>query len=527
MESNGKPELSRRDVFLIGSAIAGAALAEPILRLVSSSADVESPKPNVTGISADASLPALPPLGVIALNRLGFGPRPGDIDAFNALPGSTPAAQLQAYVDQQLNPSAINDSVCDSHLAAANLVTLTKSLTDLWANYYVYPATVNNYDLRLPPIKDVTTAAIIRAVFSKRQLFELLVDFWHDHFNVFGWDYEYASATFVQYDRDVIRPNALGNFRKMLEAVGTSTAMLFYLNNNVSKASGPNENYAREMLELHTMGAENYLGTIPAGTVPLDTSGRPIGYVDDDVFAVARCFTGWRLNDTTWETGVLNNGTFLYYPSWHDNGAKTVLGASIPANQDLTVPMKDGRDVYDLVASHPATGRHIARKLCRRFISDNPPQTVVDAAAAVFTAQKDAPDQLSQVIRTIVLSPEFMSTWAQKVKRPFEVSMNILRATMVDFTFVPDAFFWTFNRMGQQLFAHHSPNGYSDVQQDWLGTMSILQRWALCNALLGGTINSNGVTWSVNPVSQMPATIVTPSDIADYWTNRILGRPLY
>jgi hypothetical protein len=183
--------------------------------------------------------------------------------------------------------------------------------------------------------------------------------------------------------------------------------------------------------------------------------------------------------------------------------------------------------VYDLIATHPGTGRYIARKLCRRLISDNPPQSIVDAAAAVFTAQKDAPDQLKQVVRTIVLSSEFMTTWAQKVKTPFEVAMSILRATTVDFTAISDAFFWTFDRMGQSIFGCSTPNGYPDVKEAWLGTMSILHRWALCNALLGGRISSNGITWSVDLVSQIPTTVQTPVAIADFWIQRLLGRPMY
>ena len=528
MSKKPKPDLSRRDALLVGGLIAGAALAEPLIRLATPeySPAIDTAPQIQTQQNSPTDLPPLPPLSVIALNRLAYGARPGDIDAFNALPGASPAIQLQAYVDQQLNPTAIDDSVFDARLTAANLTPLTKTLSQLWSDYYVN-ITVNgiaNYDLRLPPVTAVRTATILRAVFSKKQLFEVLTNFWHNHFTVFGWDYDYASATFAHYDRDVIRANVLGNFRQMLEAVGASPAMLFYLNNYTNKATGPNENYARELLELHSLGAENYLGTVPASSVPLDATGRPIGYVDEDVFAVAKCFTGWRVNDSSTQSGVVNDGTFLYYPAWHDATAKTVLGHPIPASQPA---LKDGRDVYDLIAAHPGTGRFIARKLCRRLISDNPPQSIVDAAAAVFTAQKDAPDQLKQVVRAIILSNEFMTTWAQKVKTPIEVSMGILRATGVDFTTISDAFFWTFDRMGQPFFGCRTPNGYPDVKEAWSGTMSILNRWGLCNTLLGGRVSANGVTWSVDTVSQMPTVVQTPAVIADFWIQRILGRPMY
>ena len=466
-------------------------------------------------------LPPLPPLSVIALNRMAFGPRPGDLAAFDALPGATAADRLQAYVDQQLNPAAIDDSDCNARIASANLPTLSKTLIQLWSDHYL---NINgDYNLRVQPIAEVRAATLLRAVYSKRQLVEVLADFWHNHFNVNGWDYEYASATFAQYDRDVIRGHLLGNFRQMLEAVGASTAMLFYLNNYTNSNAGPNENYAREMFELHTMGAENYLGVLDPTLVPKDGQGRPTGYVDNDVYEAARCFTGWRVNDDANEAGVQDTGTFLYYSAWHDRFNKFVLSTYLAHDQ---ADMKDGRDVYDLVAAHPGTGRYIARKLCRRLISDDPPQSVVDAAASVFTAQKDAPDQLKQVVRTILLSSEFQSTWGQKIKRPFEVAVSMLRAIDMDFTALPDDFFWNYDQMGQPLFEHHAPNGYPDVKDDWDGTMSILKRWSLANAFIEGWIASDTITLSVDLLSQMPVNVTTPNQIADFWIGRILGRPM-
>jgi uncharacterized protein (DUF1800 family) len=340
---------------------------------------------------------------------------------------------------------------------------------------------------------------------------------------VFGFDYEYASATFAQYDRDVIRGHLLGNFRQMLEAVGTSTAMLFYLDNYTSSNAGPNENYARELFELHALGAENYLGVMNPTLVPKDGQGRPIGYVDNDVYEAARCFTGWRVNDDDYESGVVNTGTFLYYSAWHDRFNKFVLGNYLAADQ---ADMKDGHDVYDFIASHPGTGRYIARKLCCRLIADDPPQSVVDAAAAVFTAQKDAPDQLKQVVRTILLSSEFQNTWGQKIKRPFEATISTLRAINMDFTLLPDDFFWYYEQMGQPLFEHHAPNGYPDTKDDWDGTMSILKRWAIASDLVEGWIGNDPLNLTVDIVAQMPANVTTPNQIADFWIQRILGRPM-
>ncbi len=319
-----------------------------------------------------------PPLAVIALNRTAFGPRPGslDVNTFNAMPGATSADKLVNFVEWQLNPLAIADDDCNARLAAADLPTLNKSLTQLWADHRL----AQNAD-RTQPARDVAAATFIRAAYSQRQLLEVLVDFWHNHFNVYAWDYAYASATWAHYDRAVIRANALGNFRQMLEAVATSPAMLFYLDNYINTSGGPNENWARELFELHGLGAENYLGVAEQNTVP-GYPDAPAGFVDADVYEATRCFTGWRVNDGQWPL-TTNTGEFLYSDTWHDRFQKTVLGRFMAANRG---PMADGREVLDLLATHPGTARFICRKLCRRLISDNPPQSIVDAAASQFSA---------------------------------------------------------------------------------------------------------------------------------------------
>ena len=456
--------------------------------------------------------PPLPPLDVIALNRLAFGPRPADLAAFRAL-GATDDARLQAYLDQQLNPASIDDSACDARIVAANLPSLAKTLPQLWNDYY----RAQGVDQQLPA-KEVRAATCIRAIYSKRQLFEVLVDFWHNHFNVYAWDDSYASSTWAHYDRDVIREHALGNFRQMLEAVATSTAMLYYLDNYLNQAAGPNENYARELLELHTLGAENYLGVGDQNSVPGYPSS-PVGYVDDDIYEATRCFTGWRVNNGS-SGAPGNDGTFLYHDTWHDRFQKTVLGKYIPENQ---VAQKDGRDVLDALAAHPGTARFVCRKLCRRLIGDDPPQTVVDAAAAVFTAQQSAPDQLKQVVRAIALSPEFRAAWGQKIKRPLEAAISMLRAVDAEFSLPPDGNFRSYyDRMGQPLFGRRTPDGYPDARTDWANTTSLLYRWRFCYYMIKGDIV--GVT--VDLASQMPAGLTTPNAIADYWIDRLLGRPM-
>ncbi|MBI5566760.1 MAG: DUF1800 domain-containing protein [Chloroflexi bacterium] len=509
--------LKRRDVLKLGGVAAAGAVTAPVHETSLARKSPPQPLRDVTAPQIDRVVgpPPLPPLGVIVMNRLAFGPRPGEIAAFNAL-GATDEARLQAWVDQQLNPNAIDDSTCNAKIVAAGLTTLNKSLAQLWADHVVNNTT-GGWSVRIQPFTETRTATLLRAIYSRRQLKEVLVDFWHNHFNVYADDGNIAPG-FVHYDRDVIRANVLGNFRTMLGAVATSPAMLYYLDNYNNQAAGPNENWAREMLELHTLGAENYLGVMRQTDVPVDGNNAPIGYVDDDVLEATRAFTGWRVADGDWPV-TLDTGEFLYYDPWHDRFQKTVLGRYLPASQ---AAMQDGKDVLDAAAYHPGTARFIARKLCRRLIGDNPPQTIIDAAAAVFVAQQNAPDQLKQVVRTIVLSTEFKAAFAEKVKRPFEWIVSYLRATNANFSFSND-FYWNFEGLGQPLFEHRPPDGFPDIKEKWLGTSTLLQTWRLINACIEGWIDFT----SIDLVSQMPGTLRTPNAIVDYWIDRVLGRPLH
>ncbi len=258
------------------------------------------------------SRPSTSPLSIIALNRMAFGPRPGDLEAFEAL-GNTEDEQFEAYVEQQLDPGSIDDSDLDSKLAG--FPTLQKSVSELWTEHLLGAG--GDYLIQNQPFHESEAAVFVRAVHSRRQLVQVLGDFWFNHFNVFPEDV-LVTSVFSHYEQDVIRAHALGNFREMLEAVATSPAMLFYLDNVASRNSGPNENFSRELFELHTLGAENYLGVGLQSEVPKDEAGNPIGYVDADVFEATRCFTGWTFDDDV--------GAFLYRSDWHDRFQKNVLG---------------------------------------------------------------------------------------------------------------------------------------------------------------------------------------------------------
>lgn len=467
-------------------------------------------------IPADPPSGDLPPLGVIALGRMGFGPRPGDLEAFNAL-GATDEARLQAYVEQQLHPASIDDSATEARLTAAGLTTLGKSKDQLWQDHHL--AAGNNYAIRYEPIYHTQRAAYIRAVFSRRQLAEVLADFWHNHFNIYAPDY-WIGPLWVHYDRDIIRPHVLGNFRTMLEAVAKSLPMLHYLDLFVNTVVGPNENFARELFELHTLGAENYLGVRDPDDVPVDADRNPIAYVDSDVYEATRAFTGWTIDFET--------ASFRYSAPDHDRFRKYVLGQSLRQDQ---APLKDGHDVLDLVASHPGTARHIARKLARRLIADDPPARVVDEAAQVFLAHTDAPDQLLRVTRAILLSPEFRTTWGRKVKRPFEFAAGVLRSLGAELSFTighepSDYFVWLAGQSGQPLFQWLTPDGYPDLAEKWLGTNPLVGGWRLVNWLVNLRNWWAGRYILFDPVAGMPDSVRSPVEIVDFWMLRLLGRPL-
>jgi uncharacterized protein (DUF1800 family) len=512
---------TRRDLLKLatlgaGAASSGLAMAPPA-EASAAPGDVPPMRSRPEPRPAEAPL-TVPSLAGIVLNRAAFGPWPGDVAAFNAL-GATDDQRLQAWVDAQLDPAAIPDADCDNRLANSGFTTLNKTLGQLWADHVIGSPP---WDVRLRPYRETQRAAFIRAIYSRRQLKEVLADFWHNHFNVYG-DEGMQGPVFVHYDRDVIRAHMLGNFRAMLEAVARSTGMMYMLDNYTSSASGPNENFARELFELHTLGAENYLGVMRQADVPVDNQGRPIGYVDADVFEATRCFTGWSVANG--QSGAPNTGEFHYRTTWHDRFQKNVLKVFIPQDQPDLV---DGRIVLDTLAAHPGTARHVSRKLCRRLIGDAPSQATVDAVAQVFHDQRAAPDQLRQVVRAILLSAEFRATWGTKVKRPFELVASAMRAAAAQFPFVigngdSDTFSWLFGKTGQQLFGRRTPDGYPDQRAAWMAPNPRVGCWRLCTWLMNET--TNGVHY-LDVVGQTPAGVRSANQITDFWIDRVFSRPL-
>ena len=325
--------------------------------------------------------------------------------------------------------------------------------------------------------RDLMQAKLLRAIYTNRQLQEVLVDFWFNHFNVYldkGQDRYLITA----YEREAIRPYVLGKFRDMLEATAKSPAMLFYLDNWQSVAPeaatarpgaknrrGLNENYGRELLELHTLGVDG-------------------GYTQKDVTEVARCFTGWTIAQPQ------RGGGFSFNARLHDQGEKTVLGVTIPAGGGI----EDGEKVLDIVAHHPSTAHWVSRQLAQRFVADDPPASLVDHMADTFLKSNG---DIREVLKTMLNSKEFWSEGAyrSKMKSPFEMVVSAVRAVNGDVDFaLPLAN--QVAQLGEPLYRKQEPTGYSNSSKEWLNSAGLLARMNFALQLANG--NMQGV--KVDPV---------------------------
>jgi uncharacterized protein (DUF1800 family) len=444
------------------------------------------------------------------LNRLAFGPRPGDYDKVRAM-------GVDAWIDQQLRPARSDDAAVTSFLS--KLPTLAMSPTQLYEAYPPpgqlqqqmaraaergVPYDSAAYRRQLQEGRRLTAelqaARVGRAVASERQLEEVLTDFWLNHFSVFAGKSAQMRYYLADYENNAIRPHVLGNFRDLLGAVAKHPAMLQYLDNfqstadtgrpvlgrpaaqalaarrrqqvlqqnpllanNVGNRRGLNENYARELMELHTLGVDG-------------------GYTQQDVINVARAFTGWTIRPPQLARGGNADGFFLFNPLNHDAGEKRVLGVTLKAGRGI----EDGEQVLDIVAAHPSTARYISHKLAVRLVSDEPPADLVERAAAEFTRTKG---DLRAVVRTIVTSPEFFSAEAYraKVKSPFELVVSALRATGA----APDASPQTallIATLGQPVFGRETPDGWPETGDEWINTGAILNRINFGMAMAAGRV---------------------------------------
>ena len=358
------------------------------------------------------------------LNRLSWGTRPEDLQKINEL-------GIAGYIEWQLNPETIADPLLDEFLQA-NPVLLANE-KDMRAS------AEENYDnLNIPAL----WGRIYRTVYSEKQLYEKVVDFWTDHFNIPIPD---LLVDKVLDDRNVVRTHAMGKFRDLLFASAKSPAMLIYLDNASSHKDHPNENYAREILELHTLGVNG-------------------GYSEQDIKEIARAFTGWTLRDN-WE------GRFFFDHDIHDDGEKMVLGQHLAAGRGI----EDGLQVLDILATHPSTAYFISYKLCRRFVSDFPPEDLVNAVTQVFI---DTGGDIRNLLRYIFTSEAFMASARQKFRRPLEAVAAMMRAVGPSLKVNdPGAVFHWLDLMGNLPYHWFPPNGYPDATGAWLNTNGLLQRW--------------------------------------------------
>jgi len=461
--------LTRRTLFRTagaGAAVAalpGAALAPlfaenfPVLKW---------PAPTTT-----TDLPAPDPI-VHLVNRITFGLLPSDLERARSL-------GFDGFIAEQLQPETIDDGETEAAVAKA-FPTLAMS-----------PATLLKLD-KGDVARELKGAAIFRAVTSQRQLFEMMVDFWTNHFNIYQTEGQIYYLKTVD-DRDVVRRYAFGKFRDILGASAKSPAMLLYLNNAENKKSGPNENYGREVMELHTIGVD-------------------AGYTQQDVQEVAKAFTGW----TVGKRGP-SAGRFVFSAADHDNGARTVLGQSIPAG----LGQGHGERVLDILAGHPATAKRIATKLCVRFVSDTPPASVVNAAAATFTSSGG---DIRETMRTILLSGEFRAATDQKFRRPLEhvtAALRTLDAVVTTEGVKP--LLGVLKLMGQAPFDWHPPNGYPDVSGAWGNTNGMLNGWNL-----GLSLGGNHLTGVQADLNALTGGLKNPTAVSltDTLSKRLLARDL-
>ena len=466
----------------------------------------------------------------------------------NAAPNANAAKTVEAMAGEMQGPEAAKANDPAKNNAANNVAAnpmdnpeYRKAVRDYFMENNLRPAQFLTGELQM--------SRILRATYSERQLQEVMVDFWTNHFNVFagkGAD----RWLLISYDRDTIRPHTLGKFYDLLLADAQSPAMLFYLDNFQSvspdaqlgpqqrpgAARGPlallrmsnnpqqqrpqqqqqrrgiNENYARELMELHTLGVDG-------------------GYTQKDVQEVARCFTGWTIfaprgagaaaqaitNGRLADRLRTDAGKFYFNPRAHDDGEKIVLGHKIPAGGGA----KDGLMVLDIVAHHPATAKFIATKLVRHFVSDDPPPALVDRVAQTFLKTDG---DIREVLKAIFSSPEFNSAdaYRAKVKRPFELAISAVRTLGVDTNGGPQMHQWI-ARMGQPLYGFQTPNGYSDVAENWVNTGALLERMNFALSLVSNRIPGTRVDLSRFVGDMKTGGVMDKAKLLDRFVTLIVG----
>jgi uncharacterized protein (DUF1800 family) len=408
------------------------------------------------------------------LRRLTFGPTPEIIAHARAI-------GLEAWLEEQLNPGSPDDPAVDDMLARFS--TLTMSVAER-----------AELEQRALPVQELTAATLLRQRHSRRQVYEMLVDFWTNHFNIFIGK---SQCRILKTDDDlqVIRPNALGKFKDLLWASAHSPAMLVYLDQFESTNEIPNENYARELMELHTISVE-------------------AGYSHHDVEEVARALTGWSVSGRRDQRNGLEPGQYFYRARIHDDGEKHVMDLRLPAGGGE----RDGETILDYLAHHDWTARFISAKLARRFVADDPPPSLVEALAAAFA---ETEGDIREMMRVLIHSAEFQTSAGGKLKRPLEFFISALRVTGAQLSDKPRPVVEHLRLLGQVPFNWSPPDGYPDYAGWWLTTSGLLNRWNFAmqltaNELRGATVDLETLT----------ADSGSPADVVDALSLRFTGETL-
>ncbi len=429
------------------------------------------------------------------LDRLAFGASQADVERVKAI-------GIEGYVAEQLKPADAPEAAAPGE-RLAGLDTLKMNPVRLWQEYGPLrpadgvkpsPEEIKARRQRANIIVEQARAARLwRALYSPRQLTEVMVDFWYNHFNVFagkGLDHLWVGA----YEAEAIRPHVLGRFRDLLGATAHHPAMLFYLDNAQNTAPGIktpdgrelgiNENYARELMELHTLGVDG-------------------GYTQDDVVALARILTGWSLSRPN--APQPNSTGFMFYPRRHDDSAKHFLGHDIAPGGEA-----EGEAALDMLANSPATARHISRKLAEYFVADSPPPALVDTLARRF---QETDGNVSAVLGTLFASPEFRDSVGGKYKSPYRYVVSAVRASGVAIE-NPRALLGAMARQGQPLYGCPTPDGYRDSEAAWLSPDATVLRVSFATALGAGRLPLRATLPMEGPVIEASAQVPAPLDAA-------------
>lgn len=387
----------------------------------------------------------------------------------------------KGFIDYQLDADSIDDSEIESYIAG-NLPTVNMPISEI--RDLIDNRTISQFKAA----DELKFATYLRAIYSNKQLLQVMTEFWSNHFSVFHFDGPVAVLKTLE-DREVIRPLALSTFSEILHANAKSSAMIYYLDSFSSSKEAPNENYARELLELHTLGVDG-------------------PYTHHDIDEVARCFTGWRINQ--------GNGAFRFSDNNHDIDKKQVLGHTIAANGGIT----DGEQVIDILANHPSTAAFISYKLCQHFISDQPDKSIVDSTTAMFLSTGG---DIKKCLKHILISKHFLISQDMKLKRPFNYCTAVVRVLSGDILNDRSSRLTRvlLDALGHQPFNWATPDGYPDVAKYWKSTTGMLYRWDYVNLFCFDDFD--GYSFSLAQVIQEPHT---SDNILQQISEKIINREM-